>query len=145
MKDYMADTVKVKNLTGYSIGLRLINGIERNIAPGTIIYIPRDDLEYNISIARSLFEAPKQLEIEDQETNEAAGLSYGEEDVVCGDEEIAKKLKGGNAALKKWISEISQPHILEKIYHMANELDLPVSKMKILKEKMPEHYLDDEA
>ena len=53
---------------------------------------------------------------------------------------IEKKLKGPIGAMKTWIEPITQKHMLEAIYQVAKKLDLPVSKMKILKEKMPEHY-----
>ena len=130
---------KVTNCTKYAIGVRLINGIERNFPAGSSLRLPKEDIEYIMSIAPSLFAVPCQLRVEDEELNELAGIDLSVENLTTDEAVIEKKLKGSIGAMKTWIEPITQKHMLA-IYQVAKKLDLPVSKMKILKEKMPEHY-----
>ena len=132
--------VKVTNCTKHAIGVRLINGIERNIPAGGYFKLPKEDIEYNMSIAPSLFAVPCQLRVEDEELNSLAGIDPSVENLTTDEAVIEKKLKGPAGAMKTWIEPITQKHMLEAIYQVAKRLDLSVSKMKILKEKMPEHY-----
>ena len=127
---------KVTNCTKYAIGVRLINGIERNFPAGSSLRLPKEDIEYIMSIAPSLFA----VRVEDEELNELAGIDLSVENLTTDEAVIEKKLKGPIGAMKTWIEPITQKHMLEAIYQVAKKLDLPVSKMKILKEKMPEHY-----
>lgn len=131
---------KVTNCTKYAIGVRLINGIERNFPAGSSLRLPKEDIEYIMSIAPSLFAVPCQLRVDDEELNELAGIDLSVENLTTDEAVIEKKLKGPVKAMEKWIEPITQKHMLEAIYQVAKKLDLPVSKMKILKEKMPEHY-----
>lgn len=82
--------------------------------------------------------------MEDEELTELAGIDPSVENLTTDETVIEKKLKGPIKAMEKWLEPITQPHMLEAIYQVAKKLDLSVSKMAILKEKMPERYfLDD--
>lgn len=138
----MAEKVKVRNVTTYDIGLKAINGIEYNIKAGLFTRMDKDDVEYNMAAAPSLFAAPPQLVVEDEELNEAFGVDASAE--ICDKETAEKYLKGGAAKLKNWLSENNQPNVLEVVYNTAKTMDLPASKIKILQEFMPRRSFMEE-
>lgn len=52
--------VKVTNCTKHAIGVRLINGLEKNLPAGSFLRLFREDIEYIMSVAPSLFAVPCQ-------------------------------------------------------------------------------------
>ena len=138
------DRVRVRNTTLYCIGLKSQAGMEYAIKPNAFMTIPREEVEYNMAIAPKLFAAPCQLVVEDEELNQVANVDPTVEGAVVTPEICEKYLKGTPAKLKAWLAENSQPHVLEQVYQMAKKMDLPVSKMKILKEAMPKRNFDEE-
>ena len=135
------EKVKVTNCTKYAIGIRLINGIERNIPAGASLRLPKEDMEYIMAVAPGLFAVPSQLLVEDEELCEMAGIDPSVENLSTNEAGIIKKLKGTDKALKTWLEPITQPHMLEAIYEAAKKVpNISAAKMKILKEKMPERY-----
>ena len=110
------EKVKVTNCTKYAIGIRLINGIERNIPAGASLRLPKEDMEYIMAVAPGLFAVPSQLLVEDEELCEMAGIDPSVENLSTNEAGIIKKLKGTDKALKTWLEPITQPHMLEAIY-----------------------------
>lgn len=131
----MTDKVKIRNTTTYDIGLKALNGIEYNIKPGLFARMDRDDVEYNMSLAPSLFQAPAQLVVEDEELNDMMGIDATVE--ICDKATVEKYLKGSAAKLKSWLTDNAKPNVLEMVYIVAKTMDLPGSKIKILQEFMP--------
>lgn len=136
----MSERVRVNNVTPYAIGLKSQNGIEYNIRPKAFVMMNRDDVEYSMAVAPKLFASPAQLLVEDMELNEIIGVNPVEEN-NCDPEEIAKYLKGAAGKLDAWLSENNKPHIIESVYAIAMEMDLPSSKIKVLQKYMPNRDL----
>lgn len=132
----MSDRVRVNNVTPYAIGLKSQSGIEYNIRPHAFVVMHRDDIEYNMAIAPSLFQSPARLIVEDQDLNDIMGIVPAEE-TACDKEEIDKILKGSAAKIEAWLNEHNQPHVIESVYTAAKEMDLPASKIKVLQKFMP--------
>lgn len=133
-----SDRVRVVNQTRYDIGLRLANGIERNIAAGTFAVMARDDVEYVMGIAPKLFAAPCQLLVQDEELLQDFGVAEKVEEVKIDREEIGRKLAGNAKAMKAWLDTVNEPFVLDIVREIASKMDLPASKVKILNEKFPD-------
>lgn len=63
----MAERVKIYNDTKFDIGLRDTRGIEFNIRPHAFALFEKQEVEYFVTVARKLFEAPRRLRIDDQD------------------------------------------------------------------------------
>ena len=138
------DRVRVRNTTLYDIGLKSQSGIEYSIRPHAFNTLPREEVEYSMAIAPSLFSVPCQLVVEDEELNQIANIDPTVEGVVVTPEVCEKYLKGSPAKLKAWLEENRYPHVLEQVCQAAEKMDLSMSKMKILKEIMPKRNFEDE-
>ena len=67
-----------------------------------------------------------------------------EEHKVMSDEEISAALKKSLKSVTEWLEGIDDPVELHAIYTVAKTLDLPASKIKLLKSKMPgKDWLDE--
>lgn len=133
----MAERVRVRNTTKYDIGLTTQNGVGYNIKPGLFVTMNRDDVEYNMGLAPKLFEKPAMLVVEDEELSQIVGI----DDVAHAtytDAELDKVLKGTANKLKAFIDENRQNmHIIERLAGIAEKMDLPASKIRVLKEVLP--------
>lgn len=138
------DRVRVRNVTSYGIGLKAQSGMEYPIKPHAFMLIPREEVEYNMAIAPRLFAAPCQLVVEDEELNQIANIDPTVEGTVVTDEICEKYLKGSPAKLKTWLADNQQPHVMEQVYRLAVKMDLPASKMKVIKEIMPRRVMSEE-
>lgn len=139
----MTERVRVRNTTPYNIGLKAQNGIEYNIKAGTFQTMNREDVEYNMAIAPALFAAPARLIVEDEELNAAMGIDPTANEIV--DAAVAEKyLKGSAAKLRTWLEENREPHVMEIVCEVAQKMDLPTSKVRILQEFIPSRNLTEE-
>lgn len=132
----MTEKVRVVNQTRYDIGLKLMNGGERNIHGGSFIILSRDDVEYVMGLAPKLFAAPCQLLVQDEVLLQDFGIAEKVEEVKIDKEEIGRKLTGSAKNLKAWLDSIEAPFLLDIIREVADGMDLPASKQKILDAKL---------
>lgn len=139
----MNDRVRVNNVTPYAIGLKGQNGIEYNIRPHAFVTMHRDDVEYNMAIAPKLFASPVQLVVEDQDLNAIMGVDPTTE-VSCDKGEIEKMLKSSANKIEAWMNENNYPHVIETVFEVAKEMDLPASKSKVLQKFMPNRNIVEE-
>ena len=134
----MTERVRVRNTTTYDIGLMTMNGFGYNIKPGLFIMMNRDDVEYNMALAPSLFTPPARLVVEDEELNHLAGIEEAKTATYT-DAELEKVLKGAAPKLKSFLDENKlNEHIIERVARMAEKMDLPASKIKVLQEVLPQ-------
>lgn len=139
----MAETIRAINIRKFSVGIRLQNGIEHNIAPGSFITLKRDDVDYLGSIAPALFQGEGILVLSDREVSVENGFIDSLENAPLDREEIAKHLQMGEKKLRAWLQGITEPYLLDEIYNVARTMDLTAGKLKALAEKMPERdFLD---
>ena len=132
------DKTRVYNQRKYSIGLILQNGAERVIHPGSFALLARDEIEYLASIAPSLFDGEKQLRLEDRAV--AAQLGFVDDALAetLDAEAIRKRLSQRVPQVRVWLEGVTEPYLLDAICDVAAEMDLPASKLQLLKERMPE-------
>lgn len=134
----MADRVRVRNMTPYDIGVMTQNGLGYNIKAKLFVMLNREDVEYIMAIAPKLFAQPAQLVVEDEELTQAVGIETVKEAAYT-DADIDKVLKGSVAKLKTFVEDNKKNlHILEMLCQASSDMDLPVSKVKVLQEAMPQ-------
>lgn len=144
--------IRVRNVMRYNIGVKLLSGAERNIAPGSFTMLSEEDIEYinSQSVPHKRPFTTGRLVVEtDTETKEALDVvletgAHGVE-MFATQPEIETKLKSSNAkALRGWLSEIKSQDFLFEIYEAAKGMDLPASKVKVIHEFIPYAELVDE-
>lgn len=142
----MADRVRITNTSNHDVGLVSQTGIEYNIRPGTFITLARDDAEYMIAIAPKLFatkERAGELRIDNEEMAKDLNI-VAPGDPAPNDAVVIKKALGGSAnAIKKYIADMEDPLLIDAVCRTAMEMDLPQSKMRVLKEAFPGKFIED--
>lgn len=145
----MADMVKVFNDRHYDYGVRTLQGVEKNIKPGSFVMLSEDDVMYIESQCapdKKPF-ATGRLRVvmpNKEKTLEDIGIAKEEKREYLSKHEIGNLLKGRVNVLKGWLDEIKEPEYLHEIFLVAKELDLPKTKIRMLKEKMPNKNFIDE-
>ena len=132
------EKIRVYNPRKYAIGVILQNGTERSILPGSFALLTKDDIEYLASIAPALFEGEKQLRLDDRNLAVDLGFVESVDQSVLDDEEIRKNLGQRASSVKAWLDSIHEAYLLDAICDVADQMDLPASKLQLLQERMPE-------
>ena len=148
MKEIMDSTTsfRVFNKCKYDIGVVLQSGRDVNIAAGGFIRLSVDDI-LNIENAcrnRKYFSAKmlvpvdnngKELTLEDLDSFTDAYTK--ENQLHLSDEEIEAWLKKPYKAFESWLKKIDDPSELHAVIEVANKIDLPGSKLKLLQARVP--------
>lgn len=132
------EKIRVYNPRKFAIGVILQNGAERAILPGSFALLSKDDIEYLASIAPALFEDENLLQIEDRTVAVDLGFIDSLEKPVLDADEIRRCLGQRISQVKAWLEGIEEEYLLDTICDVAAEMDLPASKLQLLKERMPE-------
>lgn len=135
------EKTRVYNVRKFAIGLRLQNGAERVAMPGSFVVLARDEIEYLASIAPLLFAGEKQLKLEDRALAAQLGFIESETAETLDAESIRRHLSQRVPQVKAWLDEVKEPYLLDAICDVAAEMDLPASKLQLLKERAPEREL----
>ena len=135
--------VRVYNKCHYDIGVNLINGIGINIRTGSFQIMTVDDVLFIESICgeRKFFSQKMLVAVDNQGKEipfEEIGLYVEDKtNVHLQDDEIKAELKKSAKNIGEWLDTITDVTELHSIYLIAKKIDLPASKIKILKEKIP--------
>lgn len=144
----MTDKIRVYNDRPYDIGVILLNGQNINIKSGSFTMLSEDDIAFIESQClynKKLFGTGKlRMDKVTEEKVDEIGIVKSEENFHISIDEIEKKLLGNLANMKKWLATIEDRSYLFEIYTIAKALDLSTSKMKALKELLPELLTADE-
>ena len=137
------------NRCKFDIGVVTAEGRQYNIKPDSFALLTMDDIVYIDSICqkKKLF-GSGMLEAEDANgkvlTFDQMNIVPDDEHAILSDEEITAELKKSLKSFTEWINGIDDPVELHAIYTVASRLDLPASKLKVLKAKMPnKDWLDE--
>ena len=142
----MTDKIRLYNRTKMNIGIKTAtNPLGINIRPGSFTLVDQNDLDFLIGTTTLLSSGWLQAEgPEREEILEKIGIEPAEESAFMSDEEIRKKLNANGKTLEKWLDGITDPIQLDRIADMAMEMNLSVSKIKILQAKIPYRDLMEE-
>ena len=142
-------TFRAYNRCKFDIGVTTAQGRQYNIKPGSFALLTLDDIAFIDSICqkKKLF-GSGMLEAVDANGKplsfDQINVVEDEEHKIMSDEEITAALKKSIKAVTEWINGIDDPVELHAIYTVAVGMDLPASKLKILKAKMPnKDWLDE--
>lgn len=142
----MADKIRVINPQKFDVGvITQDKPIGMNIKAGGFIMLTQDDIDYIMSIS-TLFQRGF-LRIEETkaaEIMESVGIDVNTDPNFIDDEDIRKKLNGAAKNIEKWLNDIHEEYILDRIFDVAKDMNLNMSKIKVLQAKMPnKNFLDD--
>ena len=153
---YTGDTrIRVVNKCNYDIGISLMTGQSVNLRPGSPIVMTVNDIMYVESIcAKKKFFSSGMICMYDNDNGEQLTLekiggytdSYTEKHYD--NDEINANLRKSVKAFGEWLKPIEDPSELHAIWDIARTMDdLPASKLKLLKAKLPQKDLleDEEA
>ena len=96
-----------------------------------------DEVEYQISVAPALFEGEKQLRLSERNLSVELGLIEDDAQPVFDEAYIREKLNQRPNMVAKWLDGIQEPYLLDMVYDIAVTMDLPASKLKLLKDRLP--------
>jgi len=144
-----APMFRAYNRCKFDIGIVTAQGRQYNIKPDSFVLLTMDDIAYIDSICRKkkLF-GSGMLEAVDANGKplnyEQMGVVEDVENKILSDDEISAALKKPLKAFSEWLEGIEDPVELHAIYMVATKMDLPSSKIKVLKAKMPDKdWLDE--
>lgn len=143
----MADKIRVINPQKFDVGVVTQDKpIGLNIKAGGFVMLTQDDIDYIMSIS-SLFQRGF-LRIEETkaaEIFESVGIDIKNDPNFIDDEDIRKKLGGTAKSIEKWLSTVNEEHILDRVFDVAQDMNLNMSKIKVLQAKMPNrNFLGDD-
>ena len=138
----MTDRIKVYNDNHFDVGAIPLNGQGINIKAGSFALLTEDDIAFIESQCRfdkRLFGTGKlRIDKKDEPRMEEFGVVKSEENFHPTAEEIEKYLKGSLANLNKWLNTVTDKALLFEVYEKAKEADLSMSKMRVIKEFLPD-------
>lgn len=138
----MADRIRITNESKHNIGLKNQGGIEYNLRPGTFITLAKDEAEYMIAIGKKMFDTGE-LRIDNEEMAKDLDILAPGDPSPASDDVIKKALNGSAKQLEKYLDTVKEPYVIEAIYQMSKTMDLPTSKMNLIKEAFPNKFIND--
>ena len=132
----------VYNTAIYDVGITLSSTQQRVIKHGSFIPLSVDDILYIESNCSAKPFSAKRLVIKDKN-----GKDYSLEDIGgytdpyakhhYDADEITANLSKNAKHIAAWLKDIDDPVQLDAIAVIANEMDLPASKLKLIQAKVP--------
>ena len=100
----------------------------------------QDDIEYIMSRS-NLFQKGYLREQEGSTVVADFGVDTVNDPNFLDDETLRKKLTQSPKKLAEWLGTVTAEHTMDRIYDVAMEMDLPMTKLKVLNEKMPDRNI----
>ena len=138
---------RVYNNTNYDIGITLTSGQKPVIRHGSFLPLSVNDILYIESTAlRSKPFSSKILVVKDNNNKEMSledlgGFTDPYAKKHFDADEIAANLEKSTKAVAAWLKTIDDPVELDAIRDMAEKMDLPGSKLKLIQAKVPNKNL----
>lgn len=134
--------IKVYNRQKFNVGIKMPSkpdGI--NIAPGSFTYMTEDDIEYVMSISTIFQKGYLRVEEDKTEILADMGIDVVNDPNFLDDEMIRKKLTQTPKKLGEWLDTVNSEHTMDRIYDVAMNMDLSMTRLKVLNEKMPDRNI----
>ena len=137
------EVLQVYNRTHYDIGITLSTGMQPVIRAGSFFPLSVMDILYIESVAsRSKPFSSKLLVVEDDNHNDLSledlgGFTDPYVEKHFDAEEISANLNKSAKHIAEWLKNIEDHIELDAIRDMADKMDLPGSKLKVIQAKIP--------
>lgn len=142
---------RVYNRCGYDIGITLTSGQQPIIRAGSFLPMSVNDILYLESIARGRkkpFSSKELVPVSDDGKDltleDLGGYTDTYSEKHFSEEEISANLKKSAKQIEAWLDGIEDLIELHTIRDVAEAMDLPNSKMKLVKAKLPEGNVFDD-
>lgn len=133
---------RVYNTCKYDIGVRLQDGRQYNIRPGTFILLDKNDIAMIENECRQDKYFAKGMLVAKTEQGEPINILNEfriiEEEGHNDEETIKAKLAQPLKKLEAWLNTVTDEAELFAIWDTAKTMDLPSSKLKLLNSKIPD-------
>ena len=133
--------LRVYNRAVYDIGVTTINGFSFNIRPNSFQMMTVNDIMYiESAFPKSAFFSRGLLEAVDETGKTVSITDMGfppSEQRHVTEDEIKKMLGKSAKAIEEWLDSIADDSERHTIFTVAQKMDLPSSKLKILSKYMP--------
>lgn len=142
---------RVYNRCGYDIGITLTSGQQPIIRAGSFLPMSVNDILYLESVARGRkkpFSSKELVPVSDDGKDltleDLGGYTDTYSEKHFSEEEISANLKKSAKQIEAWLDGIEDLIELHTIRDVAEAMDLPNSKMKLVKAKLPEGNVFDD-
>ena len=137
----MGDKIRLRNPQKFSVGIitdEKPNGL--NILPGAFTMVTQDEIDYLMATSTLLSKGILRVEgAKKDEVLQTMGIEEENNANFMSDDDIKKKLSGSVNQLKKWLDSDIEPFVLERIADIAKEMNLNISKIQVLQDKLPSY------
>ena len=135
-------TVRIYNPQKFAVGITTLDKpFGFAIKPGSFAIISEQDVDYLGSISNIFRRGVLRLDEDHNDLLLGIGINVVNDPNYCDEADIRKHLSGTAKALGEWLKEIHEGYILDKIFDIAKDMNLPASKIKVLSAKMPNRNL----
>ena len=136
----MSERIRLRNPQKFNVGIVTPDKpYGQNIAPGAFTICNQDEVDYLMGNSTLLQKGVLVVEGEKkEEVLGTMGINKESNANFMSDEDIKKKLGMNANQLKKWLdSTEAEPYVLDKIAQIASGMNLNMSKIQVLKDKIP--------
>ena len=136
----MDEKIRVYNKTKHNVGVYLLDlpNVGHNIGPGMFLYMTSADIEMLTASTTLFSDGTLCPEEKGKGILADAGIDVENSPAFADAEAIRKALSQSGKKIEEWLSGIDQGRVLDAIYDVAMEMNLPASKLKVLQAKMPD-------
>lgn len=137
--------IRLYNTQKFDVGVKLLdNDRGMNVRAGGFIQISENDVAYINSISSVLRRGMLRIEKEKETLLQEIGIEPETDPNFIDAEGIKKKLNMSAKKIEEWLASVQEEYILDKVYDVAMEMNLPLNKIKVLQAAMPKKSFIEE-
>lgn len=136
----MTDTEKIKVFNPQKFDVGVVTQdvpLGFNVKHDGFALLTKDEISYLNSTCSLFTRGILRVDEEHRPLMEAVGIDQADNANFITDTEIEKKLSGSAKKIEEWLEPITEQYVLDKICEIAKGMNLNLSKIKVLQEKMP--------
>lgn len=135
--------IRVTNMSGHRCGVALQDGRQFNLLPGVTLPLTEDEIFYLQATTTFFTSGILRIEEARSDLNEKIGIDAGTNPNFATDEDIRARLMGSATKIAAWAQEITEPHVRNRVWEIADTMDLTRTRLSALKSAIPHPGVDD--